>query len=99
MKEADIQREIVKALRQLGFIVLRLNAGKTQHNVKLCEPGTPDLLAIGHEVTLWIEVKAPGGKLRDTQVEMHKQLRKRGQLVAVCDSVDSAVSAAMFNSV
>jgi len=46
MTEAEIQREIVEALRLAGFLVFRMNSGRVMKNLTLCPEGTPDLLAV-----------------------------------------------------
>ena len=70
-----------------GCLVFRMNAGKVAHNVRLSPAGTPDLLAITrHGIPYWIEVKGPGGKLRDSQVEMIDRLKERNQKVIVAHS-------------
>ncbi len=87
-EEADLQREIIATLKTRGYIIFRLNSGYSgRNNVKLCPVGTPDILAVGHR-TSWIEVKGPNGTLRDTQVKMIGELRKRGQLVIIAKSLD-----------
>lgn len=89
MSESEIQKQIIDTLRAAGCKVIRLNAGKARMNVRLAEPGTPDLLALGKNGNhLWIEVKDEKGKLRDTQVEMHEWMRENGHLVIVARSVE-----------
>ena len=89
MTESDIQNSIIRRLREHGFIVIRLNSGMAKNNVRLAPPGTPDLLAVGFNGrVMWIEVKREGGKLRDTQIEMHNDLTERGHLVVVARSAD-----------
>ena len=89
MTESDIQNSIIRRLEAKGFTVIRLNAGKARHNVRLAPSGTPDLLVIGKKGrVLWVEVKREDGKLRDSQVEMHKALADLGHLVVVARSAD-----------
>lgn len=93
MREAEIQKQIIDVLKLHNALVFRLNSGQRNNNVKLCPNGTPDILAILPTQTLWIEVKAPKGKLRPTQGEMHAQLQERGQRVIVARSVDDVIEA------
>jgi hypothetical protein len=55
---------------------------------KILETGTGDLY--GYEVThgLFIEMKAPGGKVTPRQAEMHKLLTAQGYEVALCWTFD-----------
>ena len=60
--------------------------------------GIPDILIVHGGVSLWIELKAPGGSLSDTQKEMHRRLVEahrypneaytRSGTVVVCKSLD-----------
>ena len=86
--EADIQRSIVEYLRARGALVLRMNAGRTKHNVHLAPPGTPDLLVVEPHRLYWVEVKAEKGKLNEDQKKMHEQLGRYGQEVIVARSVE-----------
>ena len=84
MTESQIQKQIIDALKIAGHLVFRMNAGQTSYNVKLAPKGTPDLLTISPKGKItWIEVKAGKGKLRDSQVVMHHDLKRRGQRVIV----------------
>jgi len=83
--ETELQREITSAITEEGLRVMRLNSGGRRGRVRLLDAGTPDLLALPpysawFGVT-WIEVKLPGEELRENQVVMHDDLRKRGQRV------------------
>jgi len=88
--ETQIQKEIKDYLEACNFLVLRMNAGvvkKGRRYIHLAESGTPDLLAIGI-VNIWFEVKRPGEKPSDDQIEMIHKLEKRGERVHVVCSVD-----------
>jgi tRNA G18 (ribose-2'-O)-methylase SpoU len=65
-----------------------MNSGKAANNLRLCPPGTPDLLAVGRLASFWIEVKTPTGKLRPEQEQMIEELRKRGQFVLVARGLE-----------
>lgn len=84
MTEAEIQKSIIDYAKTIGCIVIRMNSGSSgRSNIKLCPPGTPDLLLIHYSGALWVEVKNAKGKLRDTQVDMINRLEKLGQRVIV----------------
>jgi len=89
MTESEIQRDIIAFLKTCGFIVYRMNSGAVRHNVKMCDPGTPDLMVISpYGNVLWIEVKTETGKLSMVQLEMHARLRSCDQAVIVARSVE-----------
>lgn len=89
MTEAEIQKQIIKYAEAKGCIVIRLNAGKSgRYNTRLCPPGTPDLLIVGKSYPLWVEIKGPAGKLRDSQIAMHDRLTKLNQTVIVANCLD-----------
>lgn len=88
MTESTTQKQIISALKLSGFLIFRMNAGRTTHNVHLSPPGTPDLLTVSPRgETIWIEVKGPKGKLRPAQETMIADLEKRGHRVIVARNV------------
>jgi hypothetical protein len=93
--ESDVQREIIKALEDCGWLVFRMNAGGRKAGrsyVHLAPKGTPDLLAVPYVgAPMWVEVKREGGELREDQIAMLADLRKRGQRVLVARSVDDVM--------
>ena len=53
--------------------------------------GTPDLVVIAPDgVTVWLEVKAPRGRLSETQAGTHQRWRGLGHQVAVVRSIEDA---------
>jgi ferredoxin-fold anticodon binding domain-containing protein len=89
MTESEIQKSIMDYAKAIGCKVFRMNSGYSgRHNVKLCPNGTPDLLIIGRSITLWVEVKDKKGKLSESQIKMHKELRELGQEVLIARSID-----------
>ena len=89
MTESEIQKEIMFELRLEGWYVLRLNSGRVHHNVRMCPPGTPDILAVSADGRLiWIEVKTPIGELSEIQIETHEDLEMRNQEVFVMTSAE-----------
>lgn len=62
--ERQVQRTIVRILRQVGFKVYVFSDRR-----RVVTPGIPDLYALhpGKRIATWIEVKAPGQLLRREQ--------------------------------
>lgn len=50
--------------------------------------GTPDLIIVHEGRALWIELKAPKGRLSDAQADCHVMLDHAGSKVALCRSVE-----------
>lgn len=91
MSETEIQKQIIDFLKKKGWLVFRMNAGlvkKGSYTFHLSPKGTPDLMAVGPEVLIWIEVKAGKAKPTPEQLEQHAALRVRGQKVVVVWSLD-----------
>ena len=88
MIESEIQRQIIDYLESFGHMVYRMNAGKGRYNIRLSPAGTPDLLVIMDNSSVWIEVKQPGKVPTDVQLEQYNRLMAKGQVVIVCTSVD-----------
>jgi hypothetical protein len=79
MTEAAIQREIVAFVRQLGFAVYETSQGyRRDPGGTRCTAGIPDLYIIGHGFHLWVEVKAPKGKLRPSQEAFRVECLRNG---------------------
>ena len=79
MRERDIERKLIQAVRQTGGLALKF--------VSPGFNGVPDrlLLFMGGKVA-FAEVKAPGEKPRPLQVHRMEQLRGLGFRVYVVDS-------------
>lgn len=61
--------------------------------VALCPPGTPDLVYFGPGgQTVFLEVKAPAGKVREAQERFLKVIHNYGFTAAIVRSADEAVS-------
>ena len=71
------------------FVVEMLTLGHEVRKVKwIGRNGAPDRLVLLPEGrSLWVELKAPGGRLRPAQVREHERLRAKGQWVEVIDSI------------
>lgn len=89
--ETRLQAAIVSALEQLGFVAVRVQAGK--HKVKggwlqCAEPGTADLYVTRMG---WRECKVPGKKPRANQLKWAAKMRAQGENVGTWWSVEEAV--------
>jgi len=92
--EAEIQAAIVRALRQLGFLVIHIpnQATRGRHRYSGLLPGAPDLIVIGHNKVFFMEVKKQDGKQSPSQVIMQKMIEGRGFQYHVVRSVEDALS-------
>jgi len=78
MREKEIERSLVKAVKQSGGICPKF--------VSPGMDGMPDRLMLLPEGRMaFVEVKAPGQKPRPLQVARHKQLTRMGFRVFVLD--------------
>ncbi len=81
MREKVIEQKLTKAVRQNGGVCWKFTSPGTA--------GVPDriiLMPKGH--IAFVEVKAPGEKLRPLQLSRHRLLRKLGFKVYVLDNID-----------
>ena len=93
MTEHEIQREIVGALRRLGYLVFavpngggRSVAGASKLKAEGVTAGVPDLFVPGRRA--FIEVKKPGGRISPAQRDMMVKLRLLGYDCIVAHSVE-----------
>lgn len=78
MREKNIERKLIQAVRTVGGIALKF--------VSPSFAGMPDRLVIlPKECIAFIEVKAPGLKPRPLQLKRHEMLRRLGCRVFVLD--------------
>lgn len=81
MKERDIEKQLVHAVRKRGGMCLKLTSPGTA--------GVPDrLILLPGGKTWFVETKAPGGKPRPLQVARHKQFADLGHPVYIIDHPD-----------
>ena len=95
MAETDIQRASMRALRSLGFWVIRFGVNKKRGRggTNSGEPGTPDTCVMGFG---WIEYKASeDDELSPAQLAWHAKALKAGIRVAVVWSISQAVQVAL----
>ena len=85
MKESDIKREIVTALRQAGWVPVVIWQGP------LSKPGISDLLCCVRGKFVAIEVKRPGGKPTKEQECFLEKVEQAGGLGLVATSADEVI--------
>jgi hypothetical protein len=92
-RESQIQAAIVKALSQLGFLVIHVpnqaTRGRQRYSGLL--PGAPDLIVIGQRRIWFMEVKRPGGKQSPSQAIVQCLIEERGFAYHIVHSVDEAL--------
>ena len=83
MKEIKIENDHISKARKFGAVTIK---GKVEGRAAF-----PDQLILKpDESYYWIEFKVPGNGLQDDQKEMHKQLKRKGHTVYICDNqIDS----------
>jgi hypothetical protein len=90
MRESDVEKHLVKRVRELGGEVRKVQwVGRN---------GAPDRLVMlpymtyvgGHatQTTIWVELKASGQKAKPHQLREHARMQAMGQRVVVIDSID-----------
>ena len=81
MKEKAIEAKLVKAVKSMGGIALKISSANYD--------GMPDRLVLLTDGKLaFIELKAPGKKLRPLQEKRKRQLEALGFLVFCIDGID-----------
>lgn len=92
--EAEIQGAIVKALAQLGFLVIHVPNQATwgRYRYSGLLPGAPDLIVIGRNRIYFMEVKKQNGKLSPSQIAVQQMIEERGFEYHVVRSVEEALS-------
>ena len=99
-RETALMRKIMVALSDKGCFVLRSNAGvyfDSQGNrVTIGFPGLSDLIGCTSEGRFFaIEVKMPGEKPRQIQLDFIEAMKKSGALAGWCTSVEGALKIVM----
>ena len=80
--EKQVQAAVVKYLKFMGWIVMRNQQGLGS------TPGRPDIEALKNGVVIWIECKAPKGRLSESQQKYIESLRKNGGIVFVTNNFE-----------
>lgn len=96
--EKEIVSEVKRFMDSHGWRRFRQQSGKFSNaggNIfQIGEKGMPDFLWLmympgkpGACLQLWTEIKRPGGKLREDQVQWIAEERMRGALIAIVDNI------------
>lgn len=80
MREREIEMYLVKRVKTLG--------GEVRKVRWIGRNGAPDRLVMLPGKTLWVELKAPGEKIKPHQAREHERMRRLGQRVEVVDSFE-----------
>jgi hypothetical protein len=95
MKESEIQRFCLDALKQLGIFCMRLNSGKVKVRgawMNLAPVGTADIVAYPEKsLPVWLEIKQVKGEQRDAQVTFQEKVTSLGHSYYVIKSVDEVM--------
>jgi Holliday junction resolvase len=93
-RESEIQADIVRALSQLGFLVIHIpnQATRGRYRYSGLLPGAPDLIVIGNNRIYFMEVKKHNGKQSPSQMVVQQMIEARGFEYYVVRSVDEALS-------
>ena len=92
MRERDIERHLVKRVKELGGEVRKVQwigrRGAPDRLVMLAPVEDPRDDAGYRERTAWVELKATGVKPEAHQLREHDRMRAMGQRVVVIDSIE-----------
>jgi hypothetical protein len=84
MRESDIEKYLVKKVKELG--------GEVRKVKWIGRNGAPDRLVMlpphYEHGTIWVELKAPGKVAEPHQLREHTRMRAVGQRVVVIDSLE-----------
>lgn len=89
MRESDIEKYLVKCVKTLG--------GEIRKVKWIGRRAAPDRRVMLPGLSVWVELKAPGEKIKPHQAREHERLRKFGDRVEVIDSYEGV--AALVNEV
>ncbi len=82
--EGKVVKQIRDYLRNKGYLTLNL--------MQVNPSGVPDMLVISPlEEYVWLEIKAPGGRLSPGQVHMHGKLRMYNCEVHTVESLERVI--------
>lgn len=92
VKEGEVQRNVIEALKKMGWWVARIQCGKVKVRggwMQLAPDGTADLLAIKGLRTVWIEAKRlKGGKHSDVQKDFESMVKRAGHSYLMVRSLE-----------
>lgn len=92
MRESVIEQYLCDRVKQLGGEVRKVmwigRRGAPDRLVMLPPGSNPGLIGGGYGSALWVELKAPGQKVKPHQAREHERMRAMGQRVEVVDSIE-----------
>ena len=100
MKESDVQRSILEYLQikrifhyrnNSGAFVFPETANTKRRFFKAGVVGSPDIICVINGQFVGIEVKKPGGKQNDNQIQFQKDLEKAGGKYVLAYSLDDVI--------
>lgn len=80
MRESQIEAYLVERVRELG--------GEVRKVRWIGRRGAPDRFVMLPGRSRWVELKAPGEKVKPHQAREHARMRATGQHVEVIDSIE-----------
>lgn len=95
-KESIIMHKIMAALSEKGCFVLRTNAGvffdSNGNRVTIGFPGLSDLIGCTPDGRFFaLEIKVPGQKPRENQLDFIEAMKKSGAIAGWCTSIPGAL--------
>ena len=96
-KETLLMRKIIVALSEKGCFVLRSNAGvyfdSNGNRVTVGFPGLSDLIGCTPNGRFFaLEIKMPGEKPRQNQLDFIEAMKKSGAIAGWCTSIPEALN-------
>jgi Holliday junction resolvase len=96
MSEQDLVKAIIHLLQLYGCWAIRVNSGKrlaenkdgSKRLINLAPAGTPDILACYRGRLIAIEVKLPGNKPTQIQLDAHARIKEAGGIVLMAYDAD-----------
>jgi len=101
VSEAEVQKAIMQFLRYKNVFFHRSNSGaftdaKTNRFIRYGAVGLADISAIypgdasgrGRGLAWYIEVKRPGGRLSDGQIQFLAEAKRSGAVITIAESVE-----------
>ena len=80
MRESEIETYLVRRVKELG--------GECRKVQWIGRRGAPDRVVFLFGQTLWIELKAPGEKLKPHQEREHQRMARHGCAVYTVDNIE-----------
>lgn len=80
MRESDIENYLVERVKARG--------GEVRKTKWIGRHGAPDRRVMLPGLCIWVELKAPGEKVKPHQAREHERMRSMGEVVVVIDSME-----------